>query len=158
MTSCGIVAPTMGTRIICLRASSPALRMASGTSPALPVPAPTVPRPSPTTTTALKLNLRPPFTTLATRFTCTNHSSKSVGALSILAIVPPMLEVEPALASALGQCLDAAVVQVPAAVENYFDDARSLCPLGHQLAHRLSLFELGCIAHSLIKRRCSNQR
>ena len=48
-------------------ARSTPLRIASGTSLALPKPNPTRPCPSPTTTTALKENLLPPLTTLATR-------------------------------------------------------------------------------------------
>ena len=44
-----------------------ALRTASDTSFALPVPMPTFPAWSPTATSAVKLNRRPPFTTLATR-------------------------------------------------------------------------------------------
>src|SRR5690625_4810834 len=50
--------------------------MASETSFALPSPCPTTPSPFPTTTMALKLNLRPLFTTLATRLMCTNFSSR----------------------------------------------------------------------------------
>ena len=75
-TSCGIVEPTSGTLIRCFFASSTPLRMASGTSPALPIPAPTVPLPSPTTTTALKLKRRPPWTTLETRLIWTTFSSR----------------------------------------------------------------------------------
>src|SRR5207245_3259778 len=66
--SWGMVVPTMGTVINFFLAASTALRMASGTSPALPSPAPTRPFWSPTTTRALKENRRPPLTTLATRF------------------------------------------------------------------------------------------
>src|SRR5690625_3308654 len=58
------------------RALSNPFWMASETSFALPSPCPTTPSPFPTTTMALKLNLRPPFTTLATRLMCTNFSSR----------------------------------------------------------------------------------
>ena len=84
-TSCGIVVPTIGTRMRFFFASSTPLRMDSGTSPALPSPTPTWPAPSPTTTTALKLKRRPPLTTFATRLIWTTRSS-SVSLLgSILA-------------------------------------------------------------------------
>src|SRR3954471_17666409 len=56
-------------------ASSTPLAMAAGTSLALPYPTPTVPSPSPTTTRAVKLNRRPPLTTLATRLMVTTRSS-----------------------------------------------------------------------------------
>jgi len=62
-----MVVPRKGTLIRCLRAMVPALRMASGTSVALPMAAPTWPAISPTTTMAVKWNRRPPFITLATR-------------------------------------------------------------------------------------------
>ena len=74
-TRCGMLVPDMGTRIRFFLACSTPLRIASGTSPALPIPAPTSPLPSPTTTMALKLKRRPPFTTFETRFTRTTRSS-----------------------------------------------------------------------------------
>src|SRR5258705_581692 len=64
-------------------ASSVALRMASGTSRALPWPKPTRPLPSPTTTRAAKPNRRPPFTTLATRLMCTSLSIRSLSRSSL---------------------------------------------------------------------------
>jgi len=76
-TSCGIVVPTMGTWIMFRFATSTPLRIASGTSRALPMPAPTRPFWSPTTIRAEKENLRPPFTTLATRFRLTTLSVTS---------------------------------------------------------------------------------
>src|SRR5947199_392932 len=68
------------------------LRIASGTSFALPSPKPTRPLPSPTTTKALKLNRRPPFTTLATRLMWTTFSFSSTpgaGRVSAGAPAPP---------------------------------------------------------------------
>src|SRR3972149_2266973 len=59
------------------RACSVALRMASGTSRALPEPKATRPLPSPTTTSAANPNRRPPFTTLATRLMETSFSMVS---------------------------------------------------------------------------------
>jgi len=67
MTSNGIVPSISGTSSMPFFAFSMPLRIASGTSFALPRPKPTRPALSPTTTSALKLNRRPPFTTLATR-------------------------------------------------------------------------------------------
>ena len=74
-TSCGIVVPTIGILMMFFLASSTPLRIASGTSPALPRPTPTWPAPSPTTIIALKLKRRPPLTTLATRLIWTTRSS-----------------------------------------------------------------------------------
>src|SRR3990172_2648649 len=84
-TSCGMVVPKSGTRKRFFFACSPPLRMASGTSLALPRPTPTWPAPSPTTTRAEKLKRRPPLTTLATRLMCTTRSvsSRSFGLIGI---------------------------------------------------------------------------
>src|SRR4051812_44254698 len=67
-----------GMLIIRARATSPPLRMASATSPDLPRPTPTLPCLSPTTTSALKLNRRPPFTTLEERLMKTTFSESSL--------------------------------------------------------------------------------
>src|SRR5438874_713091 len=88
-TSCGIVVPTIGIRMRFFFASSTPLRIASGTSPALPRPTPTWPPPSPTTMTALKLNRRPPLTTLATRLIWTTRSSSASLLGSIRAMFAP---------------------------------------------------------------------
>src|ERR1700730_6265859 len=77
LTSCGMVVPTMGTVTMLRLAISTPLRMASGTSRALPRPAPTRPFMSPTTIRAEKENLRPPLTTLATRLRLTTRSVTS---------------------------------------------------------------------------------
>src|SRR5580698_4874427 len=77
-TVCGIVLPILGTRKKCFLASSTPFAMAAGTSLALPYPTPTIPLPSPTTTRAVKLNRRPPLTTLATRLivtTCSRYAA-----------------------------------------------------------------------------------
>src|SRR3954470_3177960 len=77
-TGCGMVAAIRGTLKKFFLASSTPLAMAAGTSLALPYPTPTVPSPSPTTTRAVKLNRRPPLTTLATRLMVTTRSTKAV--------------------------------------------------------------------------------
>ena len=77
-TSCGIVVPTVGTEIMFRLAISTPLRMASGTSRALPSPAPTRPFRSPTTISAENEKRRPPCSTLATRFRLTTRSVTSL--------------------------------------------------------------------------------
>ena len=64
---------------------SVALRIASGTSRALPWPKPTRPFWSPTITSAAKPKRRPPLTTLATRLMWTSLSMNSLGSRSPLA-------------------------------------------------------------------------
>ena len=58
-------------------ASSTAFWIATGTSLAFPWPTPTVSTSLPTTTRAENEKRRPPFTTLATRLTCTTRSFSS---------------------------------------------------------------------------------
>src|SRR4030042_6422404 len=60
------------------------LRIASGTSWALPRPAPTDPFPSPTTTMALNRKRRPPFTTLAVLFIAITLSRSSNSSIFLL--------------------------------------------------------------------------
>src|SRR5579871_3871440 len=79
-----MVFSTIGTVTRFFFACSTALRIASGTSPALPMAKPTLPLRSPTTTSALKLNRLPPLTTLATRFTRTTVSSSPLPSRSRL--------------------------------------------------------------------------
>src|SRR5262245_36463813 len=78
ITSKGMVPSTSGTSTMLFLAFSIPLRIASGTSFALPRPNPTRPALSPTTTSALKLKRRPPLTTLATRLMWTTFSFSSV--------------------------------------------------------------------------------
>src|SRR4051812_17793205 len=143
-------------------AASVALRMASGTSRALPWPKPTRPFWSPTTTRAAKPKRRPPFTTLATRLMWTSLSTnslsrssrsprRSLGSLAIYlltsgsrlarATVPlarpgqnPSSEIQPAFARGVGECLDAPVIQVARPVEDDLGHAGLLGPLREQPA------------------------
>src|ERR1039458_8551430 len=147
-----MVRPTMGTVIMCFLASSTPLRMASGTSPALPSPAPTRPWPSPTTTSALKEKRRPPLTTLATRFSETIFSVSSLPrspprssrrSMRIAISVQPQrfveetLELQSCLAGGLGESGHAAVVEVSAPVEDDLGHPRGQGAGGDQLAdHR----------------------
>src|ERR1035441_3137310 len=133
-----MVRPTMGTVIMCFLASSTPLRMASGTSPALPSPAPTRPWPSPTTTSALKEKRRPPLTTLATR------GSETIFSVSSLPRSPPrssrrsmriaISELQSCLAGGLGESGHAAVVEVPTPVENDLGHPDGQGANGDQLA------------------------
>src|SRR3954471_11865275 len=173
VTGCGMVEAIRGTLKKCFLASSTPLAMAAGTSLALPYPTPTVPSPSPTTTSAVKLNRRPPLTTLATRLMVTTRSTKAVFSpppsrsrrLSrsrrsrrpppspplVPAPVPPprrwgpairrsfslarsCSQAEAALAGAVGDRRDPAVVAVAAAVEDNRVDAGRAGPLGDALA------------------------
>src|SRR5579864_5027790 len=138
--SWGMVLPTMGTVIMCFLASSTPLRMASGTSPALPRPAPTRPCPSPTTTSALKEKRRPPLTTLATRlretiFSWNSLPRSSPPRRSRSMRIPIVLELQSGLAGGVGQRLDAAMVQVAAAVEDHRLHARGDGALRQRATH-----------------------
>src|SRR5205823_4791425 len=86
--SAAIVARTM----LCGLFEPMPLLIASGTSFALPSPKPTRPLPSPTTTKALKLNRRPPFTTLATRLMWTTFSFSSTPCASRMTRRGPLEE------------------------------------------------------------------
>src|SRR5581483_1797755 len=151
---CNVRPSRRGTRMRLLRADSVALRMASGTSRALPWPKPTRPFWSPTTTSAAKPKRLPPLTTLATRLMCTSLSANSLsrssrsrlrslslpGLRATLMPFPcvesPASEAEPALAGAVGERLDAPVIAIAAAIEHDLVDARLPGALGHQLADR----------------------
>src|SRR6187455_1199328 len=160
-TSCGIVVPTIGIRISFFFASSTPLRIASGTSPALPRPAPTWPAPSPTTTTALKLKRRPPLTTLATRLIWTTRSSSASLFGSIRANLGSFRsELEAGFAGGIGERLDTPVVPEPGSIENHVRDARGLGALCEQPADDGRLLGLGRRGPTevLLDRRRSGER
>src|SRR4051812_39224975 len=138
-------------------ASSTPLAMAAGTSLALPYPTPTVPSPSPTTTRAVKLNRRPPLTTLATRLMATTRSTYGVlsaasprrprrslppalpprreGALLICVFSLPrwsLLEVQSGFAGAVSQSRHTSGVAVTPAVEHDGVNTSGLGALGYQ--------------------------
>src|SRR6185437_3152646 len=138
-------------------ACSVALRIASGTSRALPAPWPTRPLPSPTTTSAAKPKRRPPFTTFATRLMETSFSTNSLSALSFRSrsrpprcsllfsprAIPAPLEIQAGFARGFGQRTDPAVINVRAAIETDIDDARRLGALGDQTADDLRRLDIG---------------
>src|SRR3989449_2771222 len=152
-----MVPSMMGTSRRLFLASSMALRIASGTSLALPSPKPTCPFWSPTTTSALKLKRRPPFTTFATRLMWTTFSFNSTPRASVMmrrgppeerSAIGPFSELESALARSLGDGAHAAVVEEAVAVEHdLVDPLLETAPRGeepHLLggAHVRGLLEL----------------
>src|SRR6476661_1332825 len=134
-----MVVPSSATLIWFLRACSLPLRIASGTSLALPMPTPTWPLPSPTTISALKLKRRPPFTTFATRLmwmTRSWRSSRLFESIGVMLSVRPS-ETQAALARTVSQGLDSAVIDVAAAVEHHLLDALSDAHAGDTLPNLL---------------------
>src|SRR5712692_9490512 len=162
VTACCSVPFFKVTRNILRRGSSSAFCTATGTSRALPLPMPTAPSPSPTTVSAAKPRIRPPFTTLVTRFTETIFSFRpSMRSLPpcilgcILAIVFPLeyssrledlqggvppfaanLKLEAGLARGIRQRFDPAVVLVARTVERGGLDAQAFCFFGDAPAYR----------------------
>src|SRR3954453_7717636 len=155
-----MVLPASGTLKRFFFACSPPLRMASGTSLALPRPAPTWPWPSPTTTSAEKENRRPPLTTLATRLMWTTRSFSSGRSFGLIgaAIHSPhdarawrdgrnqKVEFEPGFPCAIGHGGDPAVVVEPVPVEDHGGDLHVLALLGEQLADFLGALLLLALA------------
>src|SRR5215468_5801175 len=157
-------------------AASVALRIASGTSRALPWPKPTRPRWSPTTTSAAKPNRRPPFTTLATRLICTSLSTNSLsrssflrsrGSRAMMTCHPSRTfsehsKIQSTFSRSLGERLYPAVVEIGAAIEHDVRDALLLRPFGDQLAHGFGCVELGPafqrFARGFLDRRGRRQR
>src|SRR5438270_9674899 len=111
----------METRIRFFFADSMPLRMACGTSLALPEPYPTMPEPgSPTTTSAANDMFLPPFTTLVTRLMATTWSFRLYCPASSLFLIDGILELQSCFARSVSQRLDASVIQVAATVEHNF--------------------------------------
>src|SRR5579883_601241 len=174
MSWCSVRPSRKGTRTMARRACSVALRIASGTSRALPAPWPTRPLPSPTTTSAAKPNRRPPFTTLATRLIETSFSTSSTSwpsrslsrsrpprSLPSRAI-PELLEIQAGFARGVSQRTDPPMKNVAAAIEADFRDAGGLGTFGNQLADRLGRVEVGAaldlLAELGVERRGCRQR
>src|SRR5947209_5794267 len=154
-------------------ASSVALRMASGTSRALPWPKPTRPFWSPTTIRAANEKRRPPLTVAATRLMWTSFSTISLSPRSSGLFrsrrsrrsPPPRccspramlfsLEVQAGFAGRFRERLDAPMKNVTAAVEDHVLEALFEGALGNQGAdlgrrlpvspgHALAGFQRGC--------------
>src|SRR5256712_10047526 len=141
-----MVPSVMGTARRLFLASSMPLRIASGTSLALPSPKPTCPFWSPTTTSALKLKRRPPLTTFATRLMWMTFSfSSTPWAWVMMARGPPeersamgpFSELESALARPVGDGAHAAVVEEAVAVEHDLVDPLLAAAPGGQEPHLL---------------------
>src|SRR4051812_22537799 len=174
MSWCKVRPSRRGMRTMARLACSVALRIASGTSRALPAPCPTRPLPSPTTTSAAKPKRRPPFTTLATRLIETSFSTNSLSSRSrsrgrprsrrcSCAISRTLsLERQPGFAGGIGQGFHPAVKQIAAAVEHHGGDAGLLGALGDRLADRLGRLDIGAglqaAAHVLLDGRGSGER
>src|SRR5580704_7010470 len=168
MTSWWSVRPSRSGTLMRLRfAASVALRIASGTSRALPWPKPTRPFWSPTTTKAAKPKRRPPLTTLATRLMWTSLSTNSLSrsspplrsrgsrAMLLSHFVQPLVlssEIQPALARSVGQRFDPAVIEIAAAVEYHVLDALLFGALGDELAHGLGRVHAGAGLEALARR------
>src|SRR5579875_1867871 len=135
VTACGMVRSTIGTLINAFFAASTPLRIASGTSPALPIANPTRPFRSPTTTSALKLKRFPPLTTLATRLTRTTVSSNPP--LSRSRPLDCMLKLQPRFASCFCNHAAPTVIFAAARVEHDCRDSLALCLSGNLRADSL---------------------
>src|SRR5687767_6252011 len=147
------------------RACSRPLRMASDTSFALPSEMPMLPLRSPTATSAVKEKRRPPFTTLATRFTKMTFSAMSPSlrvrrVLSRASFIPRpslpaglrwrssvdpglvvpggFLELKATLPCTFCEGSNSSVVEVSAAIEHDLRDPGCFCALRQQLARRFA--------------------
>ena len=161
ITSCGMVVPFREILTRFFLASSMPLRIASGTSEALPRPKPTVPLPSPTTTRAANLKIRPPLTVLAYAVERYNVLGELVLTLIVSVklshvLPPPDLKLQAALTGAICELLHAAVVHIAAAVKHDSLNALSLAALGNDLTNLLGCFLVAAVlgeAPSLQSRR-----
>src|SRR3989304_7891659 len=108
--------------------------MASGTSDAFPFPYPIHPFSSPTTTRTLKLNRRPPLTTLATRliWTTLSFSVISSGLIFLKNPSSSYLKLQTAFAGPVCQHLYIALILVAAPVKANRCDALLDRPLPDQ--------------------------
>src|SRR5271154_1606263 len=143
-------------------AASMALRMAMGTSRALPMPNPAWPDWSPTTTSAEKLRFLPPLTTLVTRLMATTWSLSELIFVSIWRRMASVsfnvcfdirLEFQPRFPRGLSQRFDPPVVAVSTAVEHDLRNPFLARAFRHRLAHQLGCghvsASLGLLAHFL---------
>src|ERR1700722_15380377 len=137
---CGMVVPSMWILRKFFFAASMPLRMAEGTSLALPTPNPTtLAAGSPITTSAEKLRFLPPFTTLVTRLietTCSFRLSVC-GSIRFTVLNAIRLKLQSGFPCRVRQGLDAAVVDIAAPIEHYLLNAFFLSSPGNSLADGL---------------------
>src|SRR5260370_714504 len=138
---CGMVIPKVWMRRRFFFAASIPLRMAEGTSLALPIPYPTTfAAGSPTTTRAEKLIFLPPLTTFVTRLieTTCSFKFKELGSMRFSSALNGMrLKLQSRFARRVSQSLATSVIQVTAPVEHDRFQALGLGPLRDQLSNRL---------------------
>ena len=156
VTSCGMVVPTIGTLIRCFFASSTPLRMASGTSPALPRPdadmagAVADDDDRAEAEAAAALDDFGDAVDLDDALFERQPGGIDPGQWFLLV----QLEVEAGFARGVGQRADAAVVAEAGAIEDDLLDAGGAGALGEQLADQLGLLGLGALrrAHAGLER------
>src|ERR1700730_6783790 len=121
-----------------------ALRMAMGTSRALPIPKPALPFWSPTTTRAEKLRFLPPLTTLVTRWMATTWSFKLLGLTSMFRRTASVslrmcldidLKFQPRFPGCCRQGFHSSVVHVSSAIEYHLLDPGGAGALGDLFAN-----------------------
>src|SRR6185437_8867375 len=185
MSWCSVRPSRSATRVKLRLADSVALRIASGTSRALPWPKPARPFWSPITTSAAKPKRLPPLTTFATRLMWTSLSTNSLSRssrsrfrsrpprsrspamvfsnlfeASASVLVSFRLEVQSAFARGIRERLDAPVIEIAAAIEHDLLDAVLHRALREQLAHGLGGVDVGAglLAHFLFQRGGGRER
>src|SRR4029450_3754099 len=135
-----MVVPSVWMRRRFFFAASIPLRMAEGTSLALPIPYPTTfAAGSPTTTRAEKLMFLPPLTTFVTRLieTTCSFKFKEFGSMRFSSALNGMrLKLQSRFARRVGQSLDTSVIQVTTPVEHDRLQTLRLGPFRDQLADR----------------------
>src|ERR1700726_3488914 len=152
-------------------ACSIALRMAMGTSRALPMPKPALPFWSPTTTSAEKLRFLPPLTTLVTRWMATTWSFKLLAltsmfrrtaSVSLRMILDINLKFQPRFPGCCSQGFHTAVVHVSAAIEHHLLDPGRAGALGNLFSNhfcrRHIVASLEFLARFLVNRTRRDQR
>src|SRR5262245_6763721 len=161
---CGIVVPRVWMRRRFFLAASIPLRIAEGTSLALPIPYPTTfAAGSPTTTRAEKLIFLPPLTTFVTRLieTTCSFRFKELGSIRFSSALNAMpLKLQSRFARRVGEGFDTAVIQVTAPVEHGFLQILGLSAFGDQLANGPRPGDIAAALHAgrLVDRRSRHQR
>src|SRR6202171_1014580 len=130
-----------------------ALRIAMGTSRALPMPKPALPFWSPTTTRAEKLRFLPPLTTLVTRWMATTWSFKLLAltsmfrrtaSVSLRMIFDIGLKFQPRFPGRSGQGFHSSVIHVTAAIEHDLLDPGGAGTLSDLFSDHFCGCHVGC--------------